>query len=128
MSTISIIGTGSMAAAIGGLAAKAGHTAEVMSRDAAKARALAGQVGAGATNGTASLHSRTPQGRTMLTVPTTSIPPKPCLPVPRGWAGVCLAPEQRASRPASGAEISGHRRHQRGHPVPSHRRPTSIDP
>jgi predicted dinucleotide-binding enzyme len=33
MSTISIIGTGGMAAAIGGLAAKAGHTVEVMSRD-----------------------------------------------------------------------------------------------
>jgi shikimate 5-dehydrogenase len=41
MSTISIIGSGGMAAAIGGLAAKAGHTVEVMSRDAAKARALA---------------------------------------------------------------------------------------
>ena len=52
MSTISVIGTGGMAAAIGGLAAKAGHTVEVMSRDAAKARALAEQVGAGATTGT----------------------------------------------------------------------------
>ena len=52
MSTISIIGTGGMAAAIGGLAAKAGHTVEAMSRDAAKARALAEQVGAGATTGT----------------------------------------------------------------------------
>ena len=52
MSAISIIGSGSMAAAIGGLAAKAGHTVEVMSRDAAKARALAEQVGAGATTGT----------------------------------------------------------------------------
>jgi predicted dinucleotide-binding enzyme len=52
MSTISIIGTGGMAAAIGGLAAKARHTVEVMSRDAAKARALAEQVGAGATTGT----------------------------------------------------------------------------
>lgn len=52
MSIISIIGSGSMAAAIGGLAAKAGYTVEVMSRDAAKARALAGQVGAGATTGT----------------------------------------------------------------------------
>jgi hypothetical protein len=51
MSTISIIGSGSMAAAIGGLAAKTGHTVEVMSRDAAKARALAEQVGAGATTG-----------------------------------------------------------------------------
>ena len=52
MSTISIIGTGDMAAAIGGLAAKAGHTVEVMGRDAARARALAEQVGAGATTGT----------------------------------------------------------------------------
>ena len=52
MSTISIIGTGSMAAAIGGLAVKAGHTVEVMSRDAAKARALAKQFGVGATTGT----------------------------------------------------------------------------
>jgi len=49
---MSIIGSGGMAAAIGGLAAKAGHTVEVMSRDAAKARALAEQVGAGATTGT----------------------------------------------------------------------------
>lgn len=51
MSTISIIGSGGMAAAIGGLAAKAGHTVEVMSRDAAKARALAEQIGAGAMTG-----------------------------------------------------------------------------
>uniref|UniRef100_UPI003100EE27 NADPH-dependent F420 reductase n=1 Tax=Neorhizobium sp. EC2-8 TaxID=3129230 RepID=UPI003100EE27 len=52
MSTISIIGSGNMAAAIGGLAAKAGHIVEVVSRDAAKARALAEQVGAGATTET----------------------------------------------------------------------------
>jgi predicted dinucleotide-binding enzyme len=52
MSTISIIGAGGMAAVIGGRAAKAGHTVEVMSRDAAKARALAEQVGASATTGT----------------------------------------------------------------------------
>ena len=52
MGTISIIGTGDMAAAIGGLAAKAGHTVEVMSRDAAQARALAEEVGRGATTGT----------------------------------------------------------------------------
>ena len=52
MSTITVIGSGSMAAAIGGLAAKAGHTVEVMSRDAAKARALAEKVGARATTGT----------------------------------------------------------------------------
>src|SRR5471032_206986 len=52
MSTISIIGAGGMAAAIAGLAAKAGHSVEVMSRDAAKARVLAGHIGAGATVGT----------------------------------------------------------------------------
>ncbi|QUY48605.1 NAD(P)-binding domain-containing protein [Serratia plymuthica] len=52
MSTISIIGSGGMAAAIGGLAARAGHLVEVMSRDVAKARALAGKIGAGATTGT----------------------------------------------------------------------------
>jgi predicted dinucleotide-binding enzyme len=52
MSTISIIGAGGMAAAIGGLAARAGHTVEVITRDAAKARTLAEQVGAGATTGT----------------------------------------------------------------------------
>jgi hypothetical protein len=52
MSTISIIGSGGMAAAIGGLAAKAGHAVEVTSRDTAKARAQAKQVGAGATLGT----------------------------------------------------------------------------
>jgi predicted dinucleotide-binding enzyme len=52
MSTISIIGSGHMAAAIGGLAAKAGHIVEVMNRDAAKARALAEQFGAAATTGT----------------------------------------------------------------------------
>jgi predicted dinucleotide-binding enzyme len=52
MGTISIIGSGGMAAAIGRLAAKAGHTVEVMSRDAAKARVLAEQIGARATTGT----------------------------------------------------------------------------
>jgi predicted dinucleotide-binding enzyme len=52
MGMIGIIGSGGMAAAIGGLAAKAGHTVEVTSRDAAKARALAEQIGAGATTGT----------------------------------------------------------------------------
>lgn len=41
-----------MAAAIGGLAAKAGHTVEVMSRDPSKAQALAERIGARATIGT----------------------------------------------------------------------------
>lgn len=52
MSTISIIGSGGMAAAIGGLAVKAGHAVEVMTRDPAKAQALAEQLGSGATTGT----------------------------------------------------------------------------
>ena len=52
MSTISIIGSGSMAAAIAGRAVKAGHTVEVVGRDPAKARALADKLPAGATTGT----------------------------------------------------------------------------
>ena len=52
MSTISIIGSGGMAMAIGGRIAKAGHTVEVVRRDPAKARALADQLAAGATTGT----------------------------------------------------------------------------
>jgi len=52
MTTISISGSGGMAAAIGGRAAKAGYTVEVISRDPAKARALADQLAAGATTGT----------------------------------------------------------------------------
>src|SRR4051794_9566652 len=52
MSTISIIGAGGMAAAIGGRAAKAGHTVEVVGRDPAKARALVDQLAGEATAGT----------------------------------------------------------------------------
>ena len=52
MSTISIIGSGNMAATIGTRAAKRGHTVEFMSRDATKAQALADQIGNGATAGT----------------------------------------------------------------------------
>lgn len=52
MTTISIIGAGNMASAIGTRAAKHGHTVELMSRDTAKAQALAGQIGNGATVGT----------------------------------------------------------------------------
>lgn len=71
MSTISIIGSGGMAAAIAGLAAKAGHTVEVMSRDAAKARALAEQVGARATTGT---FCATPAGDiVILAVPYSAV-------------------------------------------------------
>ena len=52
MTTISIIGSGNMATAIGTRAVKHGHTVELMSRDAAKARALADRIGSGATVGT----------------------------------------------------------------------------
>jgi predicted dinucleotide-binding enzyme len=52
MSTISIIGSGSMAAAIGSRIAKAGHIVEVSSRDPAKAQALADKLAAGTITGT----------------------------------------------------------------------------
>ena len=52
MTAISVIGSGNMATAIGTRAAKHGHTVEVMSRDTAKAQALAGKIGNGATAGT----------------------------------------------------------------------------
>jgi len=52
MTTISIIGSGNMATAIGTRAAKHGHTVELISRDTAKAQALADQIGNGATVGT----------------------------------------------------------------------------
>src|SRR5207253_10196271 len=52
MTTISIIGAGNMATAIGTRAAKHGHTIEFMSRNTAKAQALADQIGSGATVGT----------------------------------------------------------------------------
>jgi predicted dinucleotide-binding enzyme len=59
MSTISIIGSGNMAAAIGTRAAEHGHTVEIMSRDTTKARALADRIGDAATVGT---FGATPQG------------------------------------------------------------------
>lgn len=52
MSEISIIGSGNMAGAIGGLALKGGNTVEIVGRDAAKAEALAQTLGDGATAGT----------------------------------------------------------------------------
>jgi 8-hydroxy-5-deazaflavin:NADPH oxidoreductase len=52
MTTISIIGSGSMAAAIGTRAAKHGHTVELMGRNTARVQALADQIGNGATVGT----------------------------------------------------------------------------
>jgi predicted dinucleotide-binding enzyme len=52
MTTITIIGSGNMATAIGTRAAKHGHTVELMSRNTAKAQALAAQLGESATVGT----------------------------------------------------------------------------
>ncbi|HEY0260361.1 MAG TPA: NAD(P)-binding domain-containing protein [Lacisediminihabitans sp.] len=51
MTTISIIGSGNMAAAIGTRAAGHGHTVELLSRNTATAQALATQIGNGATVG-----------------------------------------------------------------------------
>jgi predicted dinucleotide-binding enzyme len=52
MSSISVIGSGNMAGAIGALALKGGNAVEVIGRDAAKAGALARALGDGATAGT----------------------------------------------------------------------------
>jgi predicted dinucleotide-binding enzyme len=52
MTTISIIGSGNMATAIGTRAVGHGHTVELMGRDTAKAQALADRIGDGATVGT----------------------------------------------------------------------------
>ncbi len=51
MTTISIIGSGNMATAIGTRAARHGHTIELISRNTAKAQAVADQIGSGATVG-----------------------------------------------------------------------------
>ncbi|MDQ2637521.1 MAG: NAD(P)-binding domain-containing protein, partial [Actinomycetota bacterium] len=52
MTTISIIGSGNMATAIGTRAAKHGLIVEIMSRNTVKAQTLADQIGNGATVGT----------------------------------------------------------------------------
>ena len=49
--TISIIGSGTMASAIGTRAAGHGHTVELLSRDTAKAQVLADQIGHGTSVG-----------------------------------------------------------------------------
>jgi predicted dinucleotide-binding enzyme len=51
MSSISIIGTGNMARAIGALAVAGGNTVEVIGRDQSKAAELAKDLGGGATAG-----------------------------------------------------------------------------
>jgi predicted dinucleotide-binding enzyme len=52
MSSISIIGTGNMARILGARALAGGNTVEVIGRDAAKATALASELGGSATVGT----------------------------------------------------------------------------
>lgn len=52
MTSISIIGSGNMAKAIGTLALKGGNSVEIIGRNADKAGALAGALGNGATLGT----------------------------------------------------------------------------
>jgi predicted dinucleotide-binding enzyme len=52
ISTSSLIGSGNMARAVGARAVKGGNEGEVVSRDAAKAEALAETPGGGATAGT----------------------------------------------------------------------------
>src|SRR4029077_5376807 len=51
MSSISIIGTGNMARAIGALAVAGGNTVEVIGRDQSKAADLAKDLGGGTTTG-----------------------------------------------------------------------------
>lgn len=63
MSTISIIGSGKMAAAIAGRIANAGHTVEVASRNPANARALAEQLGSASTTG---VYGTVPSGEIVI--------------------------------------------------------------
>ncbi|WP_275783750.1 NADPH-dependent F420 reductase [Pararhizobium gei] len=71
MGTISIIGAGGMAAAIGRLATRAGHTVEVISRDTAKAQVLVDRIGTGATTGS---FGGTPAGDiVILAVPYSAV-------------------------------------------------------
>jgi predicted dinucleotide-binding enzyme len=73
MSSISVIGSGNMASAIGALALKGGNTVEVIGRDAAKAVVLARALGDGATAGT---WGATPAGDiVILAVPFDSAVP-----------------------------------------------------
>jgi len=70
MTTISIVGTGNMAAAIATRAAQHGHTIELVSRNRAKAQTLAQQIGHGATAGE---FGATPAGEiVVIAVPHTA--------------------------------------------------------
>jgi hypothetical protein len=73
MSSISIIGAGTMARILGARALAGGNTVEVIGRDAAKAAALASALGSGATAGAA---GRAPAGDiVILAVPYASAAP-----------------------------------------------------
>jgi predicted dinucleotide-binding enzyme len=73
MSSISIIGAGTMARILGTRALAGGNTVEVIGRDAAKAAALASELGGGATAGTT---GSAPAGDiVILAVPYTSAAP-----------------------------------------------------
>ena len=63
MSSISIIGTGNMARAIGALAVAGGNTVEILGRDQSKAADLAKALGGGATTGE---FGAVPAGRAMI--------------------------------------------------------------
>jgi predicted dinucleotide-binding enzyme len=63
MSSISIIGSGNMARAIGALALKGGNTVEIIGRDATKSAALARVLGDGAASGT---WGATPSGEIVI--------------------------------------------------------------
>lgn len=63
MTSISIIGYGNMARAIGTRAADHGHDVEIIGRDASKARALADRIGRGTTIGT---YGETPVGEIVV--------------------------------------------------------------
>jgi predicted dinucleotide-binding enzyme len=72
-SSISVIGLGGMAHAIGSRAASVGHSVELVGRDAAKSKGLAAELGAGATVGT---FGTVPAGDiVVLAVPYTSALP-----------------------------------------------------
>jgi len=71
MSRITILGTGGMAEAIGGLAVRAGHDVEVSGRDLAKAQALAARIGGGAF--TIPFRERPTGAIVILAVPYTSV-------------------------------------------------------
>jgi len=73
MTSISIIGAGTMARILGARALAGGNTVEVIGRDAAKAAALAGELAGGATVGTI---GTTPAGDiVILAVPHASAAP-----------------------------------------------------